>query len=225
MVHACDVSKIFKGSLLYKYWIHTVWSKRKECATTFDITAYFEKGTFMKVVVASTNGVKIDAATRAFTSVFPDTFFEFEGVSAQSGVADQPMSDDETSRGAYNRLSHARGLCPDADYWVSFEGGLEDRGGKLRSVIWVVIQDSSGEISAERCSTFTLPPQVEQLVRSGLSLGAADDIVFNKTGSNKANGAIGLLTHDILTRTSVYRDGCVMALIPFQNEALYKKAG
>ena len=43
-----------------------------------------------KVLIASKNPVKINATKKAFEDVFTDRF-EFEGVSADSLVSDQPM--------------------------------------------------------------------------------------------------------------------------------------
>ena len=43
-----------------------------------------------KVLIASRNPVKINATKKAFEEVFTDRF-EFEGVSADSLVSDQPM--------------------------------------------------------------------------------------------------------------------------------------
>ena len=73
-----------------------------------------------KVLIASRNPVKINATKKAFEEVFTDRF-EFEGVSADSLVSDQPMSNDETLKGATNRLQNIQHL--EADYLVSIEGG------------------------------------------------------------------------------------------------------
>lgn len=173
------------------------------------------------VIVASTNPVKIDAARQAFTAMFPHKSFTFEGVKAESNVAEQPLSSDETRTGAHNRVAHAQTLQPLADYWVAFEGGLEERDSHLKSVIWVAIQNKQNIFSDTTCASFVLPDKIASLVRSGLSLGDADDQAFGRTNSKQQNGAIGLLTQDVLTRTSVYRDGAILALIPFKNRELY----
>lgn len=177
------------------------------------------------VIIASTNKVKINAAQIAFTSIFPGQEFTFIGCAAQSNVSEQPMGSDETLRGAQNRLTHARALHPHADYWMAFEGGVEETGSaespQMTSVIWVISTDGSNRISTSRCVTFEIPPPIADLIRGGMTLGAADDLVFNRTNSNHQNGAIGIVTHDALTRTRVYADGGIMSLVPFRNPALY----
>lgn len=69
-----------------------------------------------RVIVASTNPVKINAARRAFERLFPDDQFEVVGEEVKSGVSDQPMSDEETLRGATNRADAITTLHPEADY-------------------------------------------------------------------------------------------------------------
>jgi non-canonical (house-cleaning) NTP pyrophosphatase len=49
-----------------------------------------------------------------------------------------------------------------------------------------------------------------------MELGDADDAVFGRSNSKQANGSIGLLTDDALTRTEYYVQAVIMALIPFK---------
>lgn len=60
-----------------------------------------------------------------------------------------------------------------------------------------------------------------QLVRDGKELGDANDIVFNETNSKQNNGAIGLLTGDIVTRQTYYEHCLLLALVPFMNPNLF----
>ena len=59
------------------------------------------------------------------------------------------------------------------------------------------------------------------MVQKGYELGEADDIVFKKDNSKQQNGAVGLLTQNIITRKSLYKPAVIMALIPFLNTELY----
>lgn len=77
-----------------------------------------------KIIVASTNPAKISAVEDAFKHTFPDCQFSIEGISVDSGVRDQPMCADETLQGARNRVSNARQVAPDADYYVGLEAVL-----------------------------------------------------------------------------------------------------
>lgn len=178
------------------------------------------------VIVASTNPVKVQAARAGFTRMFPAETFTFETCSVPSGVSDQPLTSRETLQGALNRAANARGRLPTADYWIGIEGGVEDspegslNTGELCAFAWVAVL-STGHVGKGRTGLFFLPPRVAELVRAGKELGEADDIVFGQTNSKQANGAVGLLTGDVIDRAGFYTPAVILALIPFKNPHLY----
>lgn len=174
-----------------------------------------------KIVVGSKNQLKIDAAVDAFRKMFPETPCEGFGVSAASDVSDQPMGEEETFTGALNRAQNALKEMPDADYGVGIEGGIEERNGEMLAYAWMAVCSKDGKIGKGRSSAFVLPAKVAELVRQGKELGEADDIVFGKTNSKQANGAVGLLTGDVIVRRDYYTEACVLAWIPFKNPELY----
>ena len=171
-----------------------------------------------EIVVASHNPVKIGAVKDAFNTQFPEAELKLSPVSVASGVSDQPMTDEETRRGARNRVSNAKSAMPDADFWVGLEGGLETYDGQLLASAWMVIEGRSGFISETRTATLPLPPAVQRLVREGLELGDANDQVFSTVNSKQAGGAYGLLTDGKYTRQGIYSQTLVLALIPFVHE-------
>jgi inosine/xanthosine triphosphatase len=175
----------------------------------------------MRIVVASTNQVKIEAARLGFVRLFPDQAWEAVGVAAQSGVSDQPMSDADTLTGALNRSRAAQTARPEADYWVGIEGGCEDTARGLEAFAWVVVRGPGGRLGQARSGTFVLPPAVADLVRQGVELGEADDRVFGRQNSKQANGAIGLLTGDAIDRVALYEHALILALVPFFRPELY----
>ena len=68
--------------------------------------------TSMNVVVASPNPVNISAVREAFSQQFPSAGLELIPVDVESGVSDQPESDNESRRGAKNRVEEARRAHP-----------------------------------------------------------------------------------------------------------------
>lgn len=174
-----------------------------------------------KVIVASKNPVKISASAEGFKKMFPEETFECVGVSAPSGVAEQPMTDEETYTGATNRLSHIKSAEPEADYWIALEGGVEERDGELEVFAWMVIESKEGVTGKGKTSSFFLPRKIAELVHQGMELGHATDKVFNETDSKQKNGSIGFLTNDNVTRTTYYIEAIIIALIPFKNPSLY----
>lgn len=185
------------------------------------------------IVVASQNPVKVEAARRGFKRMFPEEEFDLVEVNTPSGVSVQPLSDDETRTGALNRARGAaraaekQGLP--ADYYVGIEGGVEDipvgQGGlpEMAVFAWIVITSSetAGLVGQGRTATFFLPPKITTMVREGKELGEADDIFFERTNSKQGNGAIGILSGNVIDRVELYVPAVIMALLPFKNLALY----
>lgn len=176
---------------------------------------------FMKIVVASKNPVKLEAARNAFQKFFKNDSFSYLEVDAPSNVSQQPVGDRETFTGAYNRVAFIKSYYPDADYWVGIEGGVQfENEDEMCAFAWIVINNK--EMSGKaRTGTFFLPPGIGKLVKEGKELGEADDIVFQQSNSKQKNGAIGLLTGNVLTRSDFYEQAVILALIPFRNSKLF----
>ncbi len=174
----------------------------------------------LHIVVASTNPVKIRAALGGFQRLWPGLTFAVDGLSVPSGVSDQPMSDDETLRGAENRATAVRAARPGADYWVGIEGGCAEGAGGVETFAWIVVlgRERSGR---SRTGMFLLPDEVAALVRGGMELGHADDAVFGRANSKQGDGSVGLLTHGVIDRAAYYEHAVVLALIPFLHPHLH----
>ena len=170
-----------------------------------------------KVVIASKNPVKINATKKAFESVFNDRF-EFEGFSADSLVSDQPMNNLETLTGAMNRLKNIQHLK--ADYFVSIEGGVDILDDNYEAFAWIIISDDK-KTGKAKTATFPLPLKISKLIKKGYELGDADDIVFKRSNSKQKNGAVGILSDNLINRTDYYVHAIILALIPFTNSKLY----
>ncbi len=172
----------------------------------------------MKIVVASRNPAKLGAVKDAFCSQFPHELLELLSVDVDSGVSDQPMSDDETRHGARNRATNASVTKPDAEFWVGLEGRVAAIGEQLMAFAWMAVTGTSGNVSEARSVTLPLPPAVKQLMDTGLELGDANDRVFSSVNSKQKGGAVGLLTDGLYTREGIYSQTLTIALIPFVNE-------
>jgi len=183
----------------------------------------------MKIVVASKNPVKISAAETGAKLMFPSRQIDVTGYSVPSEVADQPMTEQETRQGAFNRVKNVALLMPQADLFIAIEGGCEEQTdihGKthLAAFAWVMVMDKNGQWGEARSANFYLPEAVAKLVREGMELGHADDVVFGKNNSKQETGAVGLLTHDAVSRMDYYVQPVALALIPIKNHDLYKQS-
>ncbi|NDO81247.1 inosine/xanthosine triphosphatase [Citrobacter sp. NCU1] len=168
------------------------------------------------VVSATTNPAKIQAILQAFNEIFGEGSCHIESVSVESGVPEQPFGSQETRAGARNRVENARALCPQADFWVAIEAGIDE--GSTFS--WVVIENRE-QRGESRSATLPLPAVILEKVQAGDALGP---VMSHYTGIDeigRKEGAIGVFTAGTLTRASVYHQAVILALSPFHN-AVYQ---
>ena len=175
-----------------------------------------------RVVGASLNPVTCRAVELGFSQMFPGWNFTVTAEPVVVAVPDQPRSDDETRAGSLLRAQAARQAVPQADYWVGVEGGVAEDPPALRAFAWITVL-SDGQCGQARTGVFALPERVAALVRGGMELGPADDLVFGQENSKQAAGAVGLLTGGALDRAGFYAQAVLLALIPFRNPELYPR--
>jgi len=172
------------------------------------------------VLVGSKNPVKIQCTEDGFVQAFNRPFL-VEGINAHSGVADQPVGDQETLEGAKNRAIHSSQIFPEANYWVGIEGGIDRDEFGMNAFAWIYILGKNGKSSQAKTGTFYLPAKVSELVSQGMELGKADDLIFERENSKHEGGSVGILTHGIVNRAEYYRQAIILALIPFINSEMY----
>jgi inosine/xanthosine triphosphatase len=178
------------------------------------------KDTCVKVVVGSTNPVKIEAVRTAFEMVWPEQIWDVIGVAAASGVSIQPMSDEECIIGARNRARAALAHS-DAAYGVGLEGGLQRVAGKWLNGGWSVVIDRSGREGLGATIKMITPAQMMAKIEQGMELGEVDDLFFQQQNSKQAQGHFGLFTRDLITRKRAYVDGVLTALARFMQPDLF----
>lgn len=90
----------------------------------------------------------------------------------------------------------------------------------MRSFAWVVVlgreEEHGRKVGRARTGTYFLPAETARLVRGGMELGRADEVVFGGRNSKQRNGSVGLLTGDVVDRARYYEEAVVLALIPFR---------
>lgn len=170
-----------------------------------------------KVVIASKNPVKEQAARLGFHKMLPSESFTFLTISVSSGVDEQPCNDHDTFVGASNRAKNAALRLPEADFWVGIEGGIEKINNAMMAFAWVIIEAREGRGMA-RSGAFLLPRKVAELIDEGKELGEVDDLVFGIQDTKFSLGAVGILTRGKITRASYYAHAVALALIPLINK-------
>ncbi len=166
-----------------------------------------------RVLVGSTNPVKIGAVRAVLARVAPDAVVD--GIAVTSSVPDQPVGDEETIRGA---LARARGVLAlgGADLGVGIEGGVvHEAGGGMRTCAWAAVATPDGRTGVGGSLSMPLPPVVARAVRGGLELGHAMDRLTGAHDTKRGAGAVGILTAGLVDRQQAYEALVAYALAPF----------
>ncbi|HDR53128.1 MAG TPA: inosine/xanthosine triphosphatase [archaeon] len=174
----------------------------------------------MKVVVGSQNPVKLQAVREVFSDHFGDV--EVKGVPAESGVSDQPFSN-ETFLGALARAKSARELVPDADFWVGLEGGLTWLGDRLMSFNATAVLHPDDRVGLGTSGMHELPPPVAKGIKDGGELGPVMDGLMNTHNIKHKEGAVGVFTDNRITRLDFCKHSLHLALAPFLKPDLFSQ--
>ena len=169
----------------------------------------------MKVLVGSTNPVKIESVKEAFSMFFKDVDVDVSGVGVESGVSDQPLGEEETRMGARNRavkLFNEVGTGV-IDYGVGLEGGVVEIDGTLFECAWCVVRDKDGVEGIGGGLYFELPSAVADRLRDGGELGPVMDDLMGTVDIKKKGGAIGVFTNGVLNRKDAYVHLVLQALV------------
>lgn len=166
----------------------------------------------MYIFVGSTNPVKVNGTKLAASKAWPDV--KVEGLAVETGVAEQPMSDDETKQGAMNRakLALKMGLekYPDLKgevLGVGLEGGIEDKGDEMWNTVWGAVADREGNLSLSAGSRFLVPAEIAEKIRHGGEMGPEIAKMLGEedlTRVKKNEGLIGTITELFVERTEEY---------------------
>ncbi|MCR4403078.1 MAG: inosine/xanthosine triphosphatase [Firmicutes bacterium] len=173
----------------------------------------------MKVVVGSTNPVKVRAVRRVFARAFRGDDVEIEGMSVDAGLPDQPLGDGETRRCAVARAVHVL-KTTDADVGIGLEGGVAfeddaEGGGSSEAYLigWCAIATRDGTLSVARGASMPLPPAVGREVAAGRELGPVMDELTGVHNSKQKLGAVGYFTCGLLPREKSWEYTITCAMV------------
>ncbi|MDI9259235.1 inosine/xanthosine triphosphatase [Alicyclobacillus sendaiensis] len=163
----------------------------------------------IRVALGSLNRAKREAVERALAAF--GVRGEIECVDVPSGVRAQPLTDEETRRGAVERAKRAR-RAMGADLGVGLEGGVEETEHGMMLVNWAAVAYGDDQVAVGGGLRLMLPDEIAQGIRAGMELGDVMDAWMGTTGLRHGEGAIGALTGGRITRSGMFRDALVCAL-------------
>lgn len=163
----------------------------------------------MTVFVGSTNPVKLHAVQLALRDVYPDA--QVLGFETESGVGDQPLSDEETMLGARNRARAALAAGQVAHPEVTDVLGLGLEGGVFStkqdgmwSTVWVVVADPAGQLYEANGARVRVSEVIAQRIRDGQEMGPIMQQLTGISDVRKKQGMFGIITNNYVDRTEAY---------------------
>lgn len=183
----------------------------------------------MRIIVGSTNPVKVGAVEEAFKRYWPEC--EVVGVEVSSGVSSQPMSEEETINGAINR---AKASIGSHDFGIGIEGGVCTIQDKMFECAWACVVAKSQIKNSPILKSgkqeymeglggglyFELPSKIAKQIKAGGELGPIMEEQM-KFDVKRTKGAIGVFTKGQLDRKSAYVQIVLSALIKFVSPEWY----
>lgn len=155
----------------------------------------------MVVGVGSTNKVKIEAVVEAFSAKMPTASVLSCAVSSK--VSAQPMSDEETKRGAFERAIGAQKKLQ-STWGIGLEGGVFVDQGQVWNTVWCCVIDESGRTSFGNGSRFLLPDKLSRALLKGIEMGDAMDMLTGISDVHIKMGMLGIVTDGWVDRESEY---------------------
>lgn len=182
----------------------------------------------MKIFVGSTNPVKINAVVNAASETWPEV--EVRGMKVKSGVDDQPMSDEETRKGAINRAKEAISAVLMENeknlevLGVGLEGGVfVDDQDEMWSTVWVAVVDKEENLFVANGARFKVPDLIANPIAQGEEMGPVVAKVVGQADVRSKQGMIGVVTDGFIDRTEEYQGIVKMALGLWYGRNWHKK--
>ncbi len=172
----------------------------------------------LRVGIGSTNPSKIKAVESIFRKIIPGKII-FEAVEVDPEVPPQPF-EEQTVKGAINRAKKALG---DRDYGVGIEAGLfwNEEVEEYFDKAFCVIVDKYSRVTYGYSGGFVYPPKIIEMVKRGMEIGEAMEILSGIKDIKKKMGAIGYLSKGLIDRSEFNAQAVLMAMIPRISSELY----
>ncbi|MDT2045157.1 MULTISPECIES: DUF84 family protein [Bacillaceae] len=153
----------------------------------------------MNIAIGTKNPTKINAVKNVFGQEMTYHLFE-----VPSGVSSQPFSDEETIQGAINRSERA---CKDEmDLGIGLEGGVTETDYGLFLCNWGALSSPSlKKPIIAGGARILLPHEIATMLKKEkIELAEAMERFTHKKNVRSNEGAIGIFTSEMLTRTTMF---------------------
>ncbi|HET8690229.1 MAG TPA: inosine/xanthosine triphosphatase [Candidatus Saccharimonadales bacterium] len=180
------------------------------------------RGEKLQIAVGTKNQAKLQAVEQVFAKAFGDTVVT--GYDVASGVAEQPLTDEESITGAVNRAKAALGQAATAHYGVGLEGNVVTLADKMFLHGWVAVVDRTDQVGLGHSGGIELPDAIRSRLDAGEELGPVLlDILGSEDNTIRQTiGANGVFSGGLYDRTQEFVDAVSCALAKFVKPDLYR---
>ena len=180
----------------------------------------------MIIAVGSTNPVKVNAVKKAFARYFGE--IEVVSIRVRTTVSPQPITIEETIKGAVERGYNALKMVKNATYGVGIEAGF------IRVPFTITgffdlqlcaIVDEDNRVTLGASAAFEFPLEAVEKVLKG-EVKESEEVMEKIAGIKSIGdkiGAIGYLSKGFMLREDLGIQAVTSALIPRLNKELYQK--
>ena len=190
----------------------------------------------IKIAAGSTRRPKLAAVQEAIGEfgalLAPGVEFEVIGVEVESGVGHTPANREELMQGARQRAEALVRLAREKGeswrYFIGMEGGLdvieEEGGRRVLLESWAYVSDGRDGYYGRSGGVEIPDALAREVLENGVELSAAIDRFAGAVGIRDAQGAWGVLSSGLISRTEAFRVAVVAAFAPFYNAKMYHAA-
>ena len=182
----------------------------------------------VKVLIASTNPIKISAARESFSRFYKDLNFSTLNINEldPTGVhlKLQPLGEDETYEASRWRVKYARNHKPGFNFYVGIEGGVVlTPHNQARIVVYSSVGNHTIIETARGCE-IPLPYSWYKKLKDSpqLELGDIASEISGVSNIKQKQGAVGFFTQNTINRFDILKQSVMMALITFLNPMLFE---
>ena len=187
----------------------------------------------VQIAVGSTRRPKLSAVTEAVRSfgslLAPGAQLDVVGVEVESGVGHTPANRADLMQGARQRADALMRVAKEKSeswrYFVGLEVGLDIiEAGKNRRVMlesWAYVSDGRNGYYGRSGGVEIPDALAQEVLENGVELSIAIDRFAGAVGIRDAQGAWGVLSSGLISRTEAFRVAVIAAFAPFYNAKMY----
>lgn len=157
----------------------------------------------MIIGIGTKNKAKIEAVKGGFVELMKEEI-RFEDYKTESGVSEQPFSDEETIQGAIHRASAVLEMS-NADMGIGLEGGVVKTKYGLFLCNWGALAEKGRETIIAGGARIILPDSISKRLLNGEELGPVMDDYCQEEGIRQHQGAMGIFTSGAVNRDEMFR--------------------